>query len=124
MTRSPFTISGFGDEIADDPAEQLDVLASLDIHHLDLRGAWGRNVLDFDEDDVRRIEALLAEKGAQVAMIASPVGKSQITEPAAYERARLETAIRLARGVRDAADSDVLLLPRGRLRTPSAETRL
>ena len=96
MTRSPFTISGFGDEIADDPAEQLDVLAGLDIHHLDLRGAWGKNVLNFDEDDVRRLTALLAEKGARVAMIASPVGKSQIGEPAAYEQGRLDTAIRLA----------------------------
>ncbi len=96
MTRPAFTISGFGDEIADDPAKQLDVLAGLDIHHLDLRAAWGRNVLDFDDDDVRRLAALLSEKGAQVAMIASPVGKSQIAEPAAFERGRLETAIRLA----------------------------
>jgi sugar phosphate isomerase/epimerase len=96
VTRSPFTISGFGDEIADDPAEQLDVLAGLEVHHLDLRGAWGRNVLDFDADDVERLKSLLSEKGAQVAMIASPVGKSQIAEPAAYERGRLETAIRLA----------------------------
>ena len=96
MTRSPFTISGFGDEIADNPARQLDVLASLDIHHLDLRGAWGRNVLEFDDDDIARLKALLAEPGTQVAMIASPIGKSQIAEPALFEDARLETAIRLA----------------------------
>jgi sugar phosphate isomerase/epimerase len=96
VTRSSFTISGFGDEIADDPAEQLDVLASLEIHHLDLRGAWGRNVLDFDDDDVRRLKALLSERGAQVATIASPVGKSQIGEPSSFESARLDTAIRLA----------------------------
>jgi sugar phosphate isomerase/epimerase len=96
VTRASFTISGFGDEIADDPAEQLDVLAGLGIHHLDLRGAWGRNVLDFDDDDVNKLKSALAEKGAQVAMIASPVGKSQITEPAAFEQARLQRAIRLA----------------------------
>lgn len=96
MTSSSFTISGFGDEIADDPAEQLDVLAGLGIHHLDLRGAWGRNVLDFDRDDVDRLRAVLSGKGARVALVASPVGKSQIDQPAAYERARLETAIRLA----------------------------
>lgn len=95
-TSSRFTISGFGDEIADDPAEQLDVLAALGIHHLDLRGAWGRNVLDFDADDVARLTDVLAEKGARVAMIASPVGKSQITDPADFERGRLDTAIRLA----------------------------
>lgn len=96
MARSPFTISGFGDEIADDPAEQLDVLARLGIQHLDLRGAWGRNVLDFDREDVIRLKALLARSGAAVAMIASPVGKSPISEPASNERERLETAIRLA----------------------------
>lgn len=96
MTRSSFTISGFGDEIADDPAEQLDVLADLEIRHLDLRGAWGRNVLELDRDDIDRLRSILSEKGARVAMIASPVGKSQVTDPAAYEQARLETAIRLA----------------------------
>jgi sugar phosphate isomerase/epimerase len=96
VTRSPFIISGFGDEIADDPARQLDVLASLDIHHLDLRGAWGRNILDFDDEDIARLEASLSERGSHVAMIASPIGKSQIAEPASFEDARLETAIRLA----------------------------
>jgi sugar phosphate isomerase/epimerase len=97
VTTPPFTISGFGDEIAADPVEQLDVLTSLGIHFLDLRGAWGRNVLDFDADDVRRLRALLAERGVRVAMIASPVGKSQIAEASSFEDGRLETAIRLAR---------------------------
>jgi sugar phosphate isomerase/epimerase len=106
VTRSPITISGFGDEIADDPARQLDVLASLDIRHLDLRGAWGRNVLDFDDDDIARLGASLSERGSQVAMIASPIGKSQIAEPASYEDARLESAIRLA----DAFDTRLIRL--------------
>jgi sugar phosphate isomerase/epimerase len=96
VTISPFTISGFGDEISDDPVEQLDVLTRLDIYHLDLRGAWGRNVLDLDDADVRRLQAILAERGARVAMIASPIGKSQVAEPASFESGRLETAIRLA----------------------------
>ena len=96
MTDAQFTISGFGDEIADDPAEQLDVLAELDIHHLDLRGAWGRNVLDLDADDVARLKNVLAERGARVAVIASPVGKSQIGESASVELERLDRAIRMA----------------------------
>jgi sugar phosphate isomerase/epimerase len=96
VIRSPFTISGFGDEIADDPARQLDVLASLDIRYLDLRGAWGRNVLEFDDDDIARLKTSLSERGSRVAMIASPIGKSQITEPASFENSRLDTAIRLA----------------------------
>lgn len=91
-----FTISGFGDEIDADPDVQLAVLGELGIGHLDLRGAWGRNVLDLDRDDVERLRATLARRGASVAVIASPIGKSQIGEPAAYEEGRLETAIRLA----------------------------
>lgn len=91
-----FTISGFGDEIADDPAAQLDALLNLGIRHLDLRGAWGRNVLDFDLDDVVRLRELLGARGVQVAMIASPIGKSEIGEPAAFEAGRLESALRLA----------------------------
>jgi sugar phosphate isomerase/epimerase len=97
MSTASFTISGFGDEIAADPAEQLDALAGLKITHLDLRGAWDRNILDFTDDDVARMKALLDEKGARVAIIASPVGKSPIDGPASYERERLQTAIRLAR---------------------------
>lgn len=96
MAASPFTISGFGDEIAAEPAEQLDALAGMGIRHLDLRGAWDRNVLDFTDGDAETLRAALAERGAQVAMIASPVGKSQIGEPPEYELGRLRIAIRLA----------------------------
>jgi len=96
MVVTTFTISGFGDEIAADPAEQLAVLDGLGIRHLDLRGAWDRNVLDFTDADVESLRGLLAERGARVAMIASPIGKSQIAGPAAYERERLQTAMRLA----------------------------
>jgi sugar phosphate isomerase/epimerase len=96
MTAHSFTISGFGDEIAADPAEQLDALAGLRIRHLDLRGAWDRNILDFTDADVQAMRAILAQKGATVAIIASPIGKSQISEPASYEADRLQTAIRLA----------------------------
>jgi sugar phosphate isomerase/epimerase len=91
-----FAVSGFGDEIAADPAEQLAVLAGLAINHLDLRGAWDRNVLDFTDQDISTLRTLLAEHDAAVSMIASPVGKSSITEPAAHEAARLTIALRLA----------------------------
>ena len=96
MTTAVFTISGFGDEIDADPAEQLSVMASLGISHLDLRGAWNRNVLDFTGDDVSALLAVLATHRATVAMIASPVGKSPITAPATFEDERLQVALRLA----------------------------
>ena len=91
-----FVVSGFGDEISADPREQLAVLGSLGITHLDLRAAWERNVLDFTDDDVARLRSELASAGARVSMIAAPIGKSDIEREAAYEDGRLETAIRLA----------------------------
>lgn len=96
MTNARVTVSGFGDEISADPSEQLSVLAELGIRHLDLRGAWDRNILDFSPDDVANLKAVLTSHGAQVAMIASPVGKSQINESPDFEATRLQTAIRLA----------------------------
>ena len=91
-----FVVSGFGDEISADPREQLAVLGSLGITHLDLRAAWERNVLDFTDVDVARLKSELTTAGARVAMIASPIGKSDVEREAAYEEGRLETAIRLA----------------------------
>ena len=91
-----FTISAFGDEIDDDLATQLDVLASQDIHHLELRGAWGRNVLDLDSAHLARARQLLNERGFRVSAVGSPIGKSQITQPREFELERMERAIAAA----------------------------
>jgi sugar phosphate isomerase/epimerase len=96
MVESSFVLSGFGDEIAPDPEEQLAVLRRLGIRHLDLRAAWGRNVLEFSEADVASLRRSLRAHDARVSMIASPIGKSEIGRAAEYERERLETALRLA----------------------------
>ncbi len=45
-----FLLSAFGDEIDDDLTKQLDVLASEGITALELRSAWGVNVLDLSGD--------------------------------------------------------------------------
>ena len=50
-----FTLSAFGDEIADDVDEQLRVLNELDIRYLELRRAWGTNVLELSDGEVRRL---------------------------------------------------------------------
>lgn len=93
---STFVLSAFGDEIDADLATQLDVLGALDIHHLELRGAWGRNVLDLEKDDLARAKALLDERGCGVSAIGSPIGKSALSEPHDFEVGRLERAIRAA----------------------------
>ncbi len=93
MPEPLFTLSAFGDEIDADLATQLDVLASEGIRHLELRGAWGRNVLDLDAGQLARAGALLRERGFGVSAIGSPIGKSSLDQPPAFEIERLERAI-------------------------------
>jgi sugar phosphate isomerase/epimerase len=96
MPESSFTLSAFGDEIADDLATQLEVLASEGIYHLELRGAWGQNVLALDDAQLARAVALLRERGFGVSAIGSPIGKSGLDQPIAFELERLERAIAAA----------------------------
>ena len=96
MSEAAFTLSAFGDEIDDDLATQLDVLASEGIYHLELRGAWGANVLALDDAELARAAALLRERGFGVSAIGSPIGKSSLDQPPAFELDRLERAIAAA----------------------------
>ena len=76
-----FTLSAFGDEIADDVDEQLRVLNELDIGYLELRRAWGTNVLELSDDEVSRLKARCEAHSIRVSCIGSPVGKSSIGQP-------------------------------------------
>jgi sugar phosphate isomerase/epimerase len=89
-------LSAFGDEIDDDLAVQLDVLASEGVRHLEFRGAWGHNILDLDEEQLGRAAALLREHGFGVSAIGSPIGKSELTQPLDFELGRLDRAIAAA----------------------------
>jgi len=76
-----FTLSGFADEISPEFSVQLDVLQELGVRYMELRGAWGKNVLDLDEGELARIEAGLADSGIRVSAIGSPIGKIKIDDP-------------------------------------------
>jgi sugar phosphate isomerase/epimerase len=99
MPSATFTLSAFGDEIADDLREQLRVLRELGIGHLELRGVWGRNVLHLDDDEVARVRRLCADHGIAVGCIGSPVGKSPIGEPLDREASNLTRIFRIAEAV-------------------------
>ena len=96
MSGARFVLSAFGDEIGDDLAHQIAVLADESVRALEVRGAWGKNVLDLDDREVRRARALLDEAGFAVSAIGSPIGKSPLELPRAYELERLERAARVA----------------------------
>jgi sugar phosphate isomerase/epimerase len=91
-----FTLSAFGDEIADDLDEQLAVLEHLDIRYLELRSAWGVNVVQLSDAQVHAIDRACQERGFGVSCLCSPVGKSPITDPIEHELANLRRLIEIA----------------------------
>lgn len=98
LSRKPaeFILSAFGDEIAADLTEQLDVLEQEEIRFLELRKAWGKNVVDLDNAELKRIESTLAPRGIGVSSIGSPIGKVPITDPFEPELARFERILEIA----------------------------
>ncbi len=84
-----FVLSGFADEISPDLDEQLAVLATESISHLELRSVWSVNVADLDDAQVASLSRQLADAGVRVSAIGSPIGKIGIEEPFAPELERL-----------------------------------
>jgi sugar phosphate isomerase/epimerase len=90
-----FTLSAFGDEISPDLEEQLAHLNELEIRYLDLRGAWGKNVLALTDEEVGRVKQLCADHGIRVACIGSPIGKSPLADPIEKELANLDRIVEI-----------------------------
>jgi len=95
MSDSHFTISAFGDEIAEPLEKQLRVMRKLQIDHLELRGAWGKNVLLLDDDDATRVQQVCADYGISISSLGSPIGKSPILDPIEMEIANLERVFQI-----------------------------
>jgi sugar phosphate isomerase/epimerase len=95
-TSPTWTLSGFGDEIDPDPAVQFAVLLALGARHVEVRGAWDTNIVEFDGDRLDRFAALLSGRGMGVSAIASPVGKVSVLDDPDDELHRLRLAIAAA----------------------------
>ena len=75
-----WTLSGFSDEISPDFTEQCTVAAGLGLRYLEVRSAWGINILDLDSDQLSIMKDTLAAHGLGVSSIGSPIGKIFIDE--------------------------------------------
>ncbi|MEJ1154584.1 sugar phosphate isomerase/epimerase family protein [Microbacterium marmarense] len=91
-----WTLSGFGDEIDPDPVVQLAVMEAIGASHIEVRSAWGINVVDLDEDAVERLASLLSQRAFGVSAVASPIGKVDVSLPVDHEVGRLERVIKVA----------------------------
>ncbi|MHB9034278.1 MAG: sugar phosphate isomerase/epimerase family protein, partial [Anaerolineae bacterium] len=92
-----FTLTGFADEISPDLTEQVAVLESLDIHYLELRGVWGKNVLALNDDEVQKLSLTLGQHHIRVSAIGSPIGKISVQEPFEPHLQSFSRALELAR---------------------------
>lgn len=89
-------LSGFGDEIDDDPRVQAAVMRALGASHIEVRSAWGTNIVDLSEEQLATLKGILDEAGLNVSAIASPIGKVDVALPVEHEVERLGRALRAA----------------------------
>jgi sugar phosphate isomerase/epimerase len=89
-------LSGFADEISPDLELQLGTLDSLQIRFLELRGVWGKNVLDLSNEELDTVKEQLHQRGIGVSAIGSPIGKVGIGSDFAEYRSRVQRAIDVA----------------------------
>jgi sugar phosphate isomerase/epimerase len=89
-------LAAFADEISPELDEQIRVCRENSVTHFELRGAYGKNVLDFDEALRREIKAKLDANGMGVISIGSPIGKVKITDDWNTHFDRFKIAVELA----------------------------
>ena len=75
-----WTLSGFIDEISDDFSLQCKVASDLGLRYVEVRSAWGINILDLDERQLATLRETLAEYGCRFQHWV-PIGKINIDDP-------------------------------------------
>ncbi|MFC5649117.1 Gfo/Idh/MocA family oxidoreductase [Paenibacillus solisilvae] len=91
-----FQLTGFADEASTDLLEQLNVITELGMNHLELRGLWGKNILELTDEEAERANALIKQHSCKVSSIASPLGKYSIIDDFKPQLAAAKRAIELA----------------------------
>ncbi|MHA7269699.1 sugar phosphate isomerase/epimerase family protein [Arthrobacter sp. HLT1-20] len=94
-----WTLSGFGDEIDPDPKVQAAVLLALGASHIEVRSAWGTNVVELSDAQVSELKGILEDAGLKVSAVASPIGKVDVSLPASHEVERLRRIIEVAKAL-------------------------
>jgi sugar phosphate isomerase/epimerase len=92
-----FTLSAFADEIDADPQNQIDVLNSCGVRHIEFRSIHKTNVLALTDLQVHEFKSLLDRQGFRLSAIGSPIGKTVIDQPFEIELKRLNRAIELCK---------------------------
>ena len=86
-------IAAFADEISPELDEQIRVCKENGVQYFELRGVYGKNVLDFDKALLSEIKTKLDANGMGVISIGSPIGKVAIDLPFAQHMDRFKIAV-------------------------------
>jgi sugar phosphate isomerase/epimerase len=89
-------LSAFADEIGPDLDEQVRVCKQNAVTHFELRGVYGKNVMDFDAALRAEIRSKLEANGLGVVAIGSPIGKVAIDRPWSEHFEKFTRAVELA----------------------------
>jgi sugar phosphate isomerase/epimerase len=90
------TLTGFADEISPDLEEQMNVLESEGISHIEFRAVWGKNVLKLTDEEVQKVKGLLESRDFRISSIGSPVGKYGIKDDFSVEINNVTRAAQIA----------------------------
>lgn len=88
-----FSVAAFGDEAATDLEDQLDVLESVGIDRIDVRGVGGDNVLDLSNDELDAVRETIEGRGFEIPLVGSPIGKVDVTDEFEPHLERFERAL-------------------------------
>jgi sugar phosphate isomerase/epimerase len=72
------------------------VAAGLGLKYLELRSAWGTNILDLDADQLTRMQQVMDQHGQQASSIGSPIGKIFIDDDFGPHLERMRHAAEVA----------------------------
>ncbi len=89
-------LGAFADEIGPDLDQQIRVCKQNAVTHFELRGVYGKNVMDFDGGLRAEIKTKLQDNGMGVVSIGSPIGKVAIDKPWAEHFEKFKHAVELA----------------------------
>ncbi|MBM7581180.1 sugar phosphate isomerase/epimerase [Caldicoprobacter guelmensis] len=77
---SKFILSAFADEIDLDLKVQMDVLEQHGIGYIEMRGVYGKSIVQYSLDEVKDIKRKLDERGFKISAVGSPIGKIGILD--------------------------------------------
>lgn len=96
MHKLQWALSAFGDEIDSDLTVQLETLTKNNIHHLEIRSVWGKNILELSAGDISRVKKELKQFSCSISAIGSPIGKVDIHSDFAEHLTQFERALEVA----------------------------